>query len=43
MFLAKYNRILEPVKRYIQLQVDMEEKVKFTGMMDYFMTCKEQG
>lgn len=32
MFLAKYNRILEPVKRYIQLQVDMSERVKFTGV-----------
>lgn len=32
MFLAKYGRFLEPVKRYIQLQVDMSDRVKFTGV-----------
>ena len=32
MFLAKYDRFLEPVKRYIQLQVDMSDRVKFTGV-----------
>lgn len=34
MFLAKYGRFLEPVKRYIQLQVDMSDRVKFTGVCD---------
>lgn len=32
MVFAKYGRTLEPVKRYIQFQVDMSERAKFTGV-----------
>lgn len=32
MFIAKYGRVLEPVKRHIQFQVDMSERAKFTGV-----------
>lgn len=32
MVFAKYGKTLKPIKRYIQFQVDMAERAKFTGV-----------